>query len=153
MPRTCPQCGRPYDDGAPTCSCPPPASDAAWGDEEAVLPHEGAETPPWAEEAPASPGRKRLAFLGSDQTRFILAFVAPPAGVALGALSCCCCLPVAPLVAPLLAALAMTLGCALYWGCPQATEAGRWIYLAITVLVWLVTGGVVGSIIWGVAGP
>ncbi len=157
MAWVCPHCGRshPESDEPRLCACGAgPQSlngvaDAAWSDDDAVLPHEGAETPPWAEEAPASERRRGLALFGSEQTRFVLSFVIPGVSVGLAFFACCCCGPFAPIAS----AIGVTVGCSLYWGCRQATEVGRWIYLAIAVLVWLVAGGVVAAMLLGMAHP
>jgi hypothetical protein len=143
----CPLCGR--DNATDQCECgaaPPRQSFDPPASEDVVLPHEGAEAPPWAEEG-GSGRRKRLLAFGSDQTRFILSFVIPAVGVGLS-VACCMCCPVTPVLGP----LSVTLGCALYWSCPQAKEAGRWIYLGVTAAIWLVGLVGMGLLMWNRSG-
>jgi hypothetical protein len=144
---SCPLCGR--DNAGDRCECgaePPRPTPELPVDEDVVLPHEGAEAPPWAEEGGTGRRRRLLAF-GSDQTRLILSFVIPAVGVSLS-VACCMCCPVSPILAP----LSVTIGCALYWSCPQAKETGRWVYLGVTALIWLVALIGTGVFVWKTSG-
>lgn len=115
-------------------------------DDDVLLPHEGADAPPWATEAAG--GRRARGAL-SDQTRFILAFVVPAASAALAALTLCCCAGVSGILIP----IGLSIGCALYWGCPQSSAVGRWVYLGVVVLSWLASVAIVGAVAWMQAHP
>ncbi len=133
---TCPECHSEHENAVVRCACGLllTSSASAADDPDAVLPHEGAETPPWESETKRRKERRRKT---GGQTQFILSLVIPPASLA--TLSCCCCFP-SPLV---FIAIATAVGCALYWTCAQATDRGRWVYFAVTVLVWLAIAALV----------